>query len=354
MMADPGPILDGHNDTLLELREADDPVKRFREGSSTGHLDLPRAREVGYSGGFFAMFVPNEERDYEKQDTGTGYEIPYSDRVDADRALAETVEMLSLLHRLDAEVDGFSVVSSLTDLEAALDSGVVAAIPHLEGAAAISPDRSNLDFLVAAGIRSIGLTWSRPNAFGEGVPFVYPSDPDIGQGLTAEGKALVDACARRGILIDLAHLNTAGFWDVAERYDGPLVVTHAGVHDIAPTSRNLTDDQLDAIGETDGVVGIQFGVENLRPDGMADRDTPVSTIVDHIEYVADRIGIEHVAFGTDFDGCTVPEAIGDVTGMAPVLEAFRDRGFSRTDLEKIRTENWVRVLSTVWGEAREP
>jgi membrane dipeptidase len=342
------PLLDGHTDTLLALRDAADPVRDFVEGGADGHVDLPRAAEAGYGGGFFAMFVPNQDRDYEIVETESGYEVPYADRVSRERALSVTVEMLSLLYRLEASTPRFEVAGTLEAVESGLDSETVVAIPHLEGAAAVHPDLSNLDFLYAAGVRSIGLTWSRPNAFGEGVPFVYPSTPDTGEGLTEAGNALIDACEDRGILVDLAHLNSAGFWDVAARSTAPLVVTHAGVHEISPTSRNLTDDQLDAIADSGGVVGIQFGVENLRPDGQQITDTPISVIVDHVEYVADRVGVEHVAIGSDFDGCTVPDAVADVRGLPRVLSALRDRGFSDGELEAIATENWLRVLTETW------
>lgn len=341
-------VLDGHNDTLLRLRDLSDPVQAFENGRASGHIDLPRAAMGGYGGGFYAMFVPNLEPNYDVEQTDDGYEVPYADPVDHDRALPETLSMLSLLNRLDAEIDRFEAVGDVEAIRSAMAAGRQFAIPHLEGAAAVAPDLSNLDLLYAAGIRSIGLTWSRPNDFGEGVPFVYPSTPDIGQGLTEAGTRLVDACNDRGILCDLAHLNSAGFWDVTERTDDPLVVTHAGVHDRSPTSRNLTDDQLDAIAASDGVVGIQFGVENLRADGDNNPDVPLSVIADHVAYVAQRVGVDHVALGTDFDGCTVPDAVGDVTGLPGVLETLAERGFSNDELEQIAAENWLRVLEDTW------
>ena len=92
--------------------------------------------------------------------------------------------------------------------------GAVTAIVHLEGAEPIAPDLSNLEGWYERGLRSIGLVWSRPNAFAEGVPFRFPSSPDTGAGLTDAGRELVRACNRLGILVDLSHLNEAGFWDV--------------------------------------------------------------------------------------------------------------------------------------------
>ncbi len=128
-----------------------------------------------------------------------------------------------------------------------------------------------LDVFHAAGLRSLGPVWSRPNAFAHGVPFDFPRGPDTGPGLTAAGKRLVQACNRLGVLVDLSHLNEAGFWDVARISDAPLVATHSCAWALASSPRNLTDAQLDAIRASGGIVGINFHKGFLRADGDADR-----------------------------------------------------------------------------------
>ena len=159
-----------------------------------------------------------------------------------------------------------------------------------------------LDVLYAAGLRSLGPVWSRPNVFGHGVPFRCPSSPDTGPGLTDLGKALIGACNRLRIMIDLSHLNESGFWDVAAISDAPLVATHSNAHAISPHSRNLTDKQLAAIRETGGMVGVNFAVSFLRPDGRHDKDTPADLIVQHVEYLLEHVGEDGVGLGSDFDG----------------------------------------------------
>ena len=124
--------------------------------------------------------------------------------------------------------------------------------------------------------------WSRPNIFGHGVPFAYPRSPDIGPGLTAAGKELVRACNRLGIMIDVSHLNERGFWDVAALTNAPIVATHACAHAVCASTRNLTDRQLDAVRESDGVVGFNLSVCDVRPDAHLDADTPLDTVVDHL------------------------------------------------------------------------
>lgn len=344
-------VFDGHNDTLLALHDPGRGEGRsFFEESDVGHLDLPRAHEGNLGGGIFATFVLYEEA-HEPRETDTGHEVPPYPAIDPDRSRRETHAMVDLLHDLEVDSDGdLRVVRTADDLRRAFESDAIAAVAHLEGAEAVRPDCSNLADLFERGVRSIGLVWSRPNAFGHGVPFRFPGTPDVGPGLTDAGRDLVRACNDRGILVDLAHLNERGYWDVADISDDPLVVSHAGVHELCPSSRNLTDEQLEAVADSGGLVGITFAVTSLRPDGENDTDTPISTLVDHVEYVAERVGVEHVALGSDFDGATVPDSVGDVTGLPDVFEELRDRGFGDRDLRKIAHENWFRVIEETWVE----
>jgi membrane dipeptidase len=183
------------------------------------------------------------------------------------------------------------------------------------------------------------------------VPFISPSTPDTGPGLTEAGRRLVRRCAELGILVDLSHLNEAGFWDVAGLEAGPLVASHSAVHALCPTSRNLTDRQLDAIGASGGLVGIVFACSFLRPDFAHDPDTPLSLIAEHARYVADRIGVEHVALGSDYDGTTIPVELGDAAGTPRLLEVLRTAGgFDDRELSLIAWANWRRVLGAWWRD----
>ena len=161
------------------------------------------------------------------------------------------------------------------------------------------------------------------------MPFAFPHSPDTGPGLTDAGKQLVRACNRLGIMIDLSHLNEQGFWDVAKLSDAPLVATHSNAHALCASSRNLTDKQLDAIKESDGMVGLNFAVGFLREDGANDADTPIDVMVRQIDYLAERVGIDRVGFGSDFDGAKMPRELGDVAGHAQA-----DRGAARAWLRR--------------------
>ena len=201
-----------------------------------------------------------------------------------------------------------------------------------------------------AGLRSLGPVWSRPNAFGHGVPFVFPSSPDTGPGLTDVGKELVRTCNRLGILVDLSHLNERRFWDVAAISDSPLIATHSNAHSLSPHSRNLTDKQLAAIRDSGGMVGANFATAFLRSDGARDAETSIEVVVDHIEYMLKHVVEDGVGLGSDFDGAKMPSGLGNAAELPNLVGAMRARGFDQPLIEKVCFKNWLRVLRQTWRE----
>lgn len=351
----PHTVFDGHNDTLVDLYLPEPGKDRsFLERSDHGHLDLPRALEGHFGGGFFGICVPPSptSRDFPESDlllTETGYEMPLPPPLDLAYAQRMTVSVMASLFCLETQSGGkIQVVRASRELAACLRRGVIAVVLHFEGADGIDPELDALYVFYAAGLRSLGIVWSRPNAFATGVPFKFPGSPDSGPGLSDRGRELVRACNRLGIMLDLAHLNEQGFWDVARLSDAPLVVTHAAAHALCPSTRNLTDRQIDAVGASGGVVGVAFHVGFLRADGRPEADTPIAEIVRHIDYVAGRIGIEHVALGSDFDGAIMPLELGDAAGLPKLIEALQERGYDEAALRKVTHENWLRLLKRTW------
>jgi membrane dipeptidase len=350
MRPDLVPVFDGHNDTLLKLElGAGTPRERsFLARAERDHIDLPRAREGGFAGGLFAMYVPSR--------TGLDLSVRYNPNdpanfapVAQDVALGFTLRMAARARRLEREAAG--AVAICTDAPAirqAMADGTLAMVLHIEGAEAIDADFCALEVLHAAGLRSLGPVWSRPNIFGDGVPMACPSSPDTGPGLSDAGKALVRACNALKIMIDLSHLTEKGFWDVAEISDRPLVASHSNAHAVCPSARNLTDRQLDAIAESKGLAGLNFHVAFLRPDGAHKGDTPLELMVRHTDHMLSRLGEDGVALGSDFDGCFVPRAIGDVSGLPRLIEAFRAAGYGEELIEKIAWRNWLSVLERTW------
>ncbi len=345
------PFFDGHNDTLLRLLEKprDQRVSAFVEGTTEGHIDLPRAQQAGMVGGFYAMFPPPVKTDLASVAAspggGKGELPPELSLTDAQYSTNGMAALLLDLERANA----LNICRSVADIRAAIADGKHAAIFHIEGAEAIDTEFRSFEVLYAAGLRSIGITWSRANAFGTGVPFRHNADPDIGPGLTDAGKELVRICNARGVLIDLSHLNAAGFRDVAAMSGKPLVATHSNVHAICPGTRNLTDWQLAAIRESGGLVGLNFATGFLRPDGKFDADTPIELMVRHVDALIAALGEDGVALGSDFDGAMVPKEIGDVTGVPKLLQALLDKGYGDELVRKIALENWLGLIGRAIG-----
>jgi membrane dipeptidase len=353
-MPAPLPVFDGHNDVLLRLNGLDDPApeRAFIEGRPGGHLDLPRARAGGFAGGLFAIFVPSLEEGpgVDALMSEPPYDIPLPPGLDLTPAQRTTVRMASILFRIERASDGaVKVCRTVADIRASIDAGALAAVLHIEGAEAIDPDFQMLEVLHQAGLRSLGLVWSRNNLFGGGVPFRYPSSPDIGPGLTDLGRELVRRCNALKVLVDTSHLTERGFWDVAEVTDAPLVASHSNAHAVCAHSRNLTDRQLAAIRESGGLVGVNFATGFLRADGRRDPDTPLDDVVRHVDHLIEHAGLDCVGIGSDFDGATVPAAIGDASGLPNLIEALRRRGYDDASLRKIAHENWLRVLERTWA-----
>ncbi len=319
-------VIDGHNDL----------VGRKWGGDEIRHVHLEAAAEAGFAGGFFALFIPSP---MPPPPSTAHYALPLPDPIPTAEAARIAEELYDTFCSLPVEL-----ATSPGDFR----PGRVAAILHLEGAEPLAPDLAGLEAWYGRGLRSIGLVWSRANAFAEGVPFRFPATPDTGPGLSEAGRALVRACNELGILVDLSHLNEAGFWDVARLSSAPLVATHSNAHALCPSTRNLTDAQLDAIGASGGVVGINFAVSFLREDGAQEAATPPAEIVRHVRYVADRIGLDHVAFGSDFDGALVPEELEGIAGFPQLVHLLRADGFGEEAVAKITHGNWLRVLADTW------
>ncbi|HEX5932837.1 MAG TPA: dipeptidase [Pseudorhizobium sp.] len=346
-------VFDGHNDVLLRLwrtmKAGGDPVAEFLQGTTEGHIDGPRAKASGLAGGFCAIYIPSGDLILKEPDQNGHYHTPLAAPLTLAPALEIALEKAAIAFRLE-RAGAWRICRSTSDVRAAMDDGIFAAVLHMEGCEAIDPGLDNLEVFYAAGLRSLGPVWSRHNIFGHGVPFAYPMSPDSGPGLTDRGFELVKACNRLGIIIDLAHITEQGFWDVARTTDQPLVASHSNAHALTPVARNLTDRQLDAIKESGGLVGLNYAVTMLRSDGRDNAQTPLSDMVRHLDYLVERLGIDHVALGSDFDGATVPEGISDASGNQNLVAALRGAGYAASDLTKICRENWLRIMASTWHE----
>ncbi|WOI55784.1 dipeptidase [Palleronia sp. LCG004] len=342
-------IFDGHNDLLTRLYGAPDGPESVG-GEGQGAIFAPAAREGGFAGGFFALWVPSHVDVIAKMAAmqGDGYDMPLPGMVPQDEATKVVNDQIAIFDDL-VRLGFLTQCRSVGDLRAAIGGDGMAAILHMEGAEAIGPDLTELDDYYDRGLRSLGPVWSRETIFGHGVPFRFPSTGDTGPGLTDAGIRLVRRCDKLGIMLDLSHLNEAGFWDVARTSTRPLVATHSNAHAISPHARNLTDAQLDAIAESDGMVGLNFAVAFLRPDGRMRADVGIDVMLRHLDHLIDRLGENRVGLGSDYDGAMVPEDLTSVADLPRLRSAMRDHGYDDALMEKLCHGNWLRVLEKSWA-----
>ncbi|OLP62302.1 peptidase [Xaviernesmea oryzae] len=347
-------VFDGHNDVLLRLwalaRKGGDPLAEFRDGAAHGHIDAPRAKAGGLAGGLCAIYIPSGDLILRQPDENGHYQTPLAAPLERQPSLDIALDFAAIALRLH-RAGIWRLCRTTGEIRAAMADGVFAAVLHMEGCEAIDEDLAALETFYAAGLRSLGPVWSRHNAFAHGVPFAYPMSPDTGPGLTEAGIRLVKACNALGILIDTAHMTEQSFWDVEKVSNQPLIASHSNVHALTPVARNLTDRQMDAIRAGKGLVGLNYATTMLRADGQENADTPLADMVRHIDYLVERMGIDCVALGSDFDGATIPSAIGDAAGNQALVHALAEAGYSTDELAKLCRENWLRVLGQAWHES---
>ncbi|MBI3960475.1 MAG: membrane dipeptidase [Chloroflexi bacterium] len=312
-------VIDGHCDTIGEQLSG----KRWLgDRSDEGHIDLPRLREGGVDAQFFACYVP----------------VPYQRHGAATHALARLDQLHLLAERLP---DQFVIARTAGDIRQAKAAGKIAAIAGLEGAEALDGEIGLLRQFYRLGVRNLGLAWNFRNAACDGV-----SERRSGGGLTEFGVAVVQECNRLGIVIDVSHLAPAGVEDVLKLSEDPIIASHSNAFALCDHPRNLTEAQLSGIAGKGGVIGVTFVNSFLR------REQPelatIDDVLEHLEYMLSVVGEDHIAIGSDFDGCTPPTDLKDTTAYPQITARLQERGYSETTIRKILGGNFMRIFERVW------
>lgn len=313
-------VIDGHCDSIGDQLEQG---RYLGERSDQGHIDLPRLREGGVNAQFFACYVPTQFQRH-------GAAVHAMERLD---------QLWMLADRLP---DQFVIARQISDIQQAKASGKIAAIAGLEGAEALDASLAMLRHFHRLGVRNLGLAWNYRNAACDGV-----AESRTNGGLTEFGVEVVKECNRLGILIDVSHLSPAGVADVLAISEQPVIASHSNAWALCEHPRNLTDAQLEAIAARGGVVGITFVDRFLRQEEPA--AASLSDVIEHIEYMLKRIGPDHVAIGSDFDGCTTPADLKDATRYPLITQRLVERGHDAGVIRKVLGENYLRVMREVWG-----
>jgi membrane dipeptidase len=316
-------VIDLHADTLMWMRRGYDLFTRHTPplpfAAFGFHLDLPRMVEGGLDAQVFGLVT---------------WPFGLDGQWDSAR------RQVALLHDCAARRPADLVVVTRADeILAARRAGQRAALLGLEGVHALEGDLDRLDALAAQGLRLVGLTHFTANAA------AFPAvglGRRAGEGLTAFGAEVVDRARALGLIVDLAHVNPAGFRDALARARGPVVVSHTGIQGAHRHWRNLEDAQIRAVADAGGVIGILFAVNYLGWRGG------LGTVVRHLAHCRDVGGAGCVALGSDFDGAIVPiPGLRDVTALPRLTEALLRHSWSAPDIRKCLGENVLRVLRDV-------
>ena len=314
------PVIDGHIDTALKILEEN---RKFSERSKIGHCDLPRMNEANVQAALFAI--------------ESGYTM---------ESLIKSIDIWFKL--VSNPANNLLQIKTINDFEKIKDSEKVGAILHFEGAAGIDDELKLLRLGYHLGLRSIGLTWSNVNKFATGVRVTTKRQRRTG--LTDMGRGLVKEAQELGITIDVSHLNDQSFWDLYEITEKPIIATHSNARSICDHPRNLTDDQIKAIYEKHGTIGINFCMKFLDPEHPGEEYTNLGldVIKKHIDHIVNLSDVNTVAIGSDYDGTSVPNCVRDCTKLPDLWNYLLENGYSEQDINKISHQNLLRVFENTW------
>ena len=286
-----------------------------------------------------------------------GAAIYIEDRYLPHNGLRVALDEIGRLYAETAGSERFAVCKSFREIQEARERGRISFLITMEGIEPLGTDLTQLRVFYELGVRSIGLTHARTNAAGHGG--IFADSGSSPEGLTAFGRDVVRECEALGIMIDLAHINPAGFDEVLSIATKPPIVSHTNVRRYYDIERNISDEQIKMIGERRGVIGVNSILVSPRKE-----ESTLDRYVDHIEHIANLIGMESIGIGFDFfefiysqwpesrqkqltAKFATPHFIPELTNHSHARNLTRklvERGFSDTDIEKILRGNWLRLF----------
>lgn len=312
-------ICDCHCDTLTELYN-----KNASLYENELHFDIKRQIALGGGLQFCAIYVPTEVFRYQG---GLRYTLCLLDKYNQE---------IKKLHE-----NGIDVLQVRT----AEDAGNVlkhkaGTLLAIEEGGAIDGSLEALRCLYELGVRAMTLTWSNRNDIADGI-----NEEATGSGLTLFGKQVVAEMNRLGMLVDVSHISTAGFWSVIETSTKPIIATHSNAKSLCPHPRNLNDEQIKALAQNGGLAGITFAGQFLEEDW---RNACIESVYKHIDYMLNLIGNDdHIGFGSDFDGISHPPYnIQGVQDYKPLIE-YLSKYYSDETINKITHQNVINLLQKV-------
>ncbi len=353
-------IVDTHVDLPYRLRDDWEDISKRTE---RGHTDYVRMAEGGLDAPFMSIYIPAS---YDEKGGG--------------KELADT--LIDMVNSFEEKwPDKFNIATSVAEVKENFDKGLISFPMGIENGTAIEEDLSNLEHFYNRGIRYMTLTHSKNNLIG-GSSYDTERTWD---GLTEFGADVVKEMNRLGMMVDISHVSDSTFWDVLEVTQTPPIASHSSCRHFTPgMERNMSDDMIKALAEKGGVIMINFGTyfingeyagkmnkawayaeEHKLAGDERDRffvnfkkennvpEADVKEVVAHINHVVDLVGVDHVGFGSDFDGVgDLPTGLTDVSMYPNLIYELLKAGYSEHEIEKICSGNILRVWKKVEGFAK--
>ncbi|OLS26354.1 MAG: hypothetical protein HeimC3_09040 [Candidatus Heimdallarchaeota archaeon LC_3] len=315
--------IDTHIDLLFDMKKS---FRKFSPQSETGHVDLLRARKGDLLAGFFAIF-PAENNYY------------------IDEGVRRWLDLVSNpdnhLKKITSYFDLQTLINERKS-QKIFEEREIGAIMHIEGSAGIDTSLNRLYVFHECGLRSVGLTWNEANHFATG------ADGDPNRGLTSEGKNLISAINDLNMILDISHLNDKSFWDVMKYTNISILSSHSNLRKYADHKRNLTNEMVQEIAKSNGSIGINFCKRFLstKEDHPPNRFCAMEMIREIINITGST---DHVHIGSDFDGCSIPDDVKDISTMSKFFVELKERlHLEKLDIEKIQYKNVERIIKTIF------
>lgn len=331
-------IIDMHCDTILGLLEKEQKYQDVSLYANNLCVDIQKLKAGDYLIQNFALFTDQKTLEIPEHQTMKLMDMYY-------RMLEENQEYIAPVLRYD-------------DIERNAKDGKLSAMLTLEDGGVVFDDLAMLRNYYRMGVRMIALTWNYEN----GIGFPNLSINDMGadykqvnffqrvdtvNGLTDFGIDYIREMEHLGMIIDVSHLNDAGFYDVLNYTSKPFVASHSNARSICPVARNMSDDMILELAKRGGVMGINFCGDFLALHDQENGPSRISDIIEQIKYIKNLAGIDVIGLGTDFDGINSELEIKDASQMAKLAQALKEEGFSEEEIEKIFYRNALRVYKEV-------
>ncbi|MDQ3019633.1 MAG: dipeptidase [Bacteroidota bacterium] len=322
-----------HDDALLVDTHNDFIWKVFDKGADLGkrnpntQSDIPRFKEGGLDVQVFAVWIPMNQ---------------------VKKSFNFVVSQIDRLKNFETEnPSDLEFAKTYDDVIRITNEKKICGLIGIEGGTAFGNNLDNINTFFELGVRYVGLTWNNSN-------LISTSARDATErgkqgGLTDFGIEVIKRMNETGMLIDVSHLSEEGFWDVIENTNSPIIASHSNCYSINPHYRNLTDEQIKAVAQNEGYIGINFYDKFLDKDGEKNGAT-IEKVIEHIDYIKTLVGIDYIGIGSDFDGGITPAAeLYDASTYPLITKKLIEIGYSEEEIKKILGGNFLRVFKKVCG-----